>query len=60
MTPAQLTTWRKQLGFTKTEAANALGCHRNYIANLEAGKVPIPKHIEHACNWLALVLAWEK
>lgn len=53
MTPAQLTAWRKQLGFNKSEAAEALGCHRNFIANMEAGKAAIPKHIEYACLWLA-------
>lgn len=53
MTPEQLTNWRKQLGFNKSEAAEALECHRNYIAAMEAGKSAIPRHIEYACLWLA-------
>jgi transcriptional regulator with XRE-family HTH domain len=53
MKPEQLTAWRKQLGYSKTQAAEALDCHRNYIADMEAGKTRIPRHIEYACLWLA-------
>lgn len=53
MTAAQLSAWRKRLGYSKTEAAEALGCHRNALAGWEAGKNPIPKYIELACLYLA-------
>lgn len=53
MTPAQLKAWRKRLGYNATEAAEAIGCHRNAIANWESGKHPIPKYIELACLYLA-------
>lgn len=53
MTPDQLKAWRVRLGYNITQAATALGCHRNAIANWEAGKHAIPRYIELACLYLA-------
>lgn len=53
MTPEQLKAWRKRLGYNASRAADALGCHRNAIANWESGKHDIPKYIELACLYLS-------
>lgn len=49
MIPSDLTAWRKRLGLNKVQAAEAIGCHRNAIADWEAGRQPIPKYIALAC-----------
>jgi transcriptional regulator with XRE-family HTH domain len=53
MTGSSLTEWRKRLGFNRSQAANALGCHRNALAGWEAGKYPIPRYIALACAALS-------
>lgn len=53
MTPDQLKAWRVRLGYNITQAAEALGCHRNAISNWENGRSTIPKYIELACMHLA-------
>lgn len=58
MTADELIAWRKRLGYNRTQAAAALGCHRNSIMQWEAGKTEIPKYIELACLWLAT--DWKK
>lgn len=53
MTGEQLKAWRSRLGYNITEAAEAIGCHRNAIASWEAGKHPIPRYIALACAAVA-------
>lgn len=53
MTPASLTAWRNGLHLNKVEAAEALGCSRNALADWEAGKYPIPRYIALACAALS-------
>jgi len=56
MTPDEFKAWRKSLGFTQTEAAEALGVSRGSVELYELGKrrddgreVVIPKTIALAC-----------
>jgi len=56
MTKEQFKTWRKKMGFTQKQAAEALGLFRNTIINYERGTRPendlpvkIPRSIALAC-----------
>jgi transcriptional regulator with XRE-family HTH domain len=57
MTPAQLTAWRQDRGWSGAEAARQLGCARNSMAAWEAGRAEIPRYIELAC--VALANNWQ-
>lgn len=60
MTPSELTAWRKRLDLSKVRAAEAIGCHRNALADWEAGRQPIPKYIALACAAVETGLTVEK
>jgi DNA-binding XRE family transcriptional regulator len=53
MTPATFAAWRKRLGLTQKQAADALGCSLRSISNYEGGHWPIPLAIELACEGLS-------
>ena len=48
MTPAELKTWRKSLGWSQQKAASALGISRFQILRYEHGTAVIPKLVELA------------
>lgn len=57
MTPDDFKAWRKAMGFTQTEAADALGISRGSVELYELGKrrddgrqVSIPKTVALACS----------
>jgi transcriptional regulator with XRE-family HTH domain len=45
--------WRKQCGWSVTEAGRRLGLHRNTVAKYEAGEIATPRTVELACKALA-------
>lgn len=49
MTPEEFTAWRQRLGYTKTEAAAALGLSPNMPRYYERGDTEIPRYIALAC-----------
>lgn len=53
MTPEQFTRWRERLGWTRTKAAEELGCAPNSITAWEQGRSKIPRYIALACRALA-------
>jgi len=59
MKPEQFKKWRKKMGFTQQQAANALGIYRLTAVNYEHGQrsgvgseVKIPRSIALACSAL--------
>lgn len=52
MSPADFLAWRRRLGLTQHQAAEALGMSRAMIANYEGEKYPIPRVVELACEAL--------
>ena len=61
MTPASLKSWRKRLGLSQREAADALGISINWYGQMEAGfrrgtgePIKIPKTVAFSCAWIAL------
>lgn len=52
MTAADLRAWRKRLGWTQREAAQALGLSHTHYCKLEAGTYSIKQSIELACRLL--------
>jgi DNA-binding XRE family transcriptional regulator len=54
MQPDQLRTYRKELGFTQEELADAIGMTRKAIVEMEAGRAPIERRTAIAFNRLAL------
>lgn len=50
MTPADLRAFRKRLGLTQTEAAEAMGLTKQAIYLYESGRNPIPRLVELACE----------
>lgn len=60
MTPDDFKTWRKSMGFTQAQAAEALDMSRENIINYEAGQrrdnskpVVIPRTVALACAALS-------
>lgn len=58
MTPTDFKTWRKSLGMSQKQAAEALGLKRRVVQYYEKGerdgdKVDIPKSVRLACWALA-------
>lgn len=58
MTPGQFKRWRKQMGFSQKDAADALGLKRRVLQYYEKGerdgkKVQIPLSISLACYALS-------
>lgn len=54
LSAATLAAWRERMGFSKTDAADALGCSRNSWAAWEGGESEVPRYIGLACAALAL------
>ena len=59
MTPGEFKVWRKSLGLSQKEAADALGLKNRIVQYYEKGerdgdKVKIPKHVRLACYALSL------
>lgn len=59
MTPGEFKVWRKSLGLSQREAAEALGLKNRIVQYYEKGerdgdKVKIPKHVRLACYALSL------
>jgi transcriptional regulator with XRE-family HTH domain len=59
MRPADFKAWRKSLGLSQKEAADALGLKNRIVQYYEKGerngeKVKIPKHVRLACYALTL------
>lgn len=59
MRPAAFKAWRKSLGLSQKEAADALGLKNRIVQYYEKGerngeKVKIPKHVRLACYALTL------
>lgn len=52
MTADQFKQWRERLGFTRIEAAAALGMGRNQPQRYEDGQ-PIPRYVALACAAIA-------
>jgi transcriptional regulator with XRE-family HTH domain len=53
MTPDDLRAYRKRLGITQTQLAEALGLSRRAIIRYEDGTRPIPRPVELACETIA-------
>jgi transcriptional regulator with XRE-family HTH domain len=49
MTPEEFRAWRKRLGLTQAQAAEALGRSRDWVAAAETGRRPIDHTVELAC-----------
>ena len=59
MTPHDFRTWRKGLGLSQKQAADALGLKNRIVQYYEKGerdgeKVKIPKHVRLACYALSI------
>ena len=59
MTPHEFRTWRKGLGLSQKQAADALGLKNRIVQYYEKGerdgeKVKIPKHVRLACYALSI------
>ena len=54
MSPEQFKAWRKHMGFSQQEAAEALGASRRALQNYEKSEEAMPRTIELACAALAL------
>ena len=59
MTPNHFKAWRKSLGLSQKQAADALGLKNRIVQYYEKGerdgeKVKIPKHVRLACYALSL------
>ena len=59
MTPGDFKVWRKSLGLSQRQAAEALGLKNRIVQYYEKGerdgdKVKIPKHVRLACYALSL------
>lgn len=52
MSPAQLTGWRQQMGWSRAEAARQLGISPRSLYNYEEGKRKIPEPVALACEAL--------
>lgn len=53
---ASFTRWRRFMGFSQEQAAEALGLSTRTISNYETGSYPISKTASLACGALALGL----
>lgn len=58
MTPEELERWMVDMGrlrgkerLAEREAAELLGCSRQYLRNILAGKTA-PRYVGYACKWL--------
>ena len=49
VTPEGFKAWRKAVGWTQKEAAEALGISKNAVASYDSGSVEIPKSVAFAC-----------
>jgi predicted transcriptional regulator len=54
LTGQTLTEWRERMGYSKTDASDALGCSRTAWRGWEEGTQDIPRYIGLACAALAL------
>lgn len=52
MTAAEFTAWRKRLGYTQAQAADALGMSRRQVQYYEDGSQAVPRVVELACGAL--------
>lgn len=52
MTPQEFLDWRKRLGWTQQQAADALGATKRAVQMWEAGDRPISRTTELASRWL--------
>jgi len=55
MTPKQLKALRQSFDFTQKQMADILGIHPNALQNMEYGKNPIPKYINHYAKSLTIL-----
>lgn len=67
MSPEEFKEWRKALGFTQQEAADALGISRGAVENYERGHrredrrpVEVPLSVAYSCDYVALQEAAQK
>jgi len=49
-----LNSWRQRMGWSVSDAAEALGCHRDSIKHWESDAPSPPRYIDLACQALAL------
>lgn len=49
MTADDFARWRKMMGLSKKDSAEALGISRNQPAKYESGEAEVPRHIALAC-----------
>jgi DNA-binding transcriptional regulator YiaG len=52
MTSREMREWRKTLGLTQQEAAEALGVGARTVRAWEGSYTPIPTTVAFACQWL--------
>lgn len=52
MTPQEFHAWRKRLGWTQQQAADALGTTKRAVQMWEAGDRPISRMVDLATRWL--------
>jgi transcriptional regulator with XRE-family HTH domain len=54
MAPATFRQWRKRLGYTQAEAAQAIGMGTRQCQKYEQGEAPIPLTVALACAAVAM------
>ena len=52
MTPHQFRAWRKAMGWTQTQAGDALGVTLRQVQRYESGEQGISPSIEKLCNMM--------
>ncbi len=49
MTPAEFRSWRHRLGLTQSQAAAVLDRSKQWVYNIEAGRLRVERVVELAC-----------
>lgn len=52
MTITELLQWKRRMGYTQEQAAQALGVAKSSFNNWTQGKTMIDKRTAYACKWI--------